>query len=148
MCLFWFVLGLNFSRRCGVECGVKSLVVSRGTCSWVVQGSESREVWVDRCALNCFTQRDATRHKWWSPAPPSPPKNKKSLVLGLYLVYPHPTPTLILPPALLPVSIRGVQDYIPELVGLSKANLEKDDESMLSSGRVLLKVTLWFGLAG
>ncbi|CAN0337973.1 unnamed protein product [Pylaiella littoralis] len=40
------------------------------------------------------------------------------------------------------VGVGGVvygMDYIPELVGLSKANLEKDDESMLTSGRVLLK---------
>lgn len=34
----------------------------------------------------------------------------------------------------------GVQDYIPELVGMSKANLDKDDETMLTSGRVQLKV--------
>lgn len=39
-------------------------------------------------------------------------------------------------------STHGLQDYIPELVGLSKANLEKDDESMLTSGRVLLKVMM------
>lgn len=34
----------------------------------------------------------------------------------------------------------AVQDYIPELVGMSKANLDKDDESMLTSEKVLLKV--------
>eukprot|EP00904_Undaria_pinnatifida_P001390 jgi/Undpi1/11251/HiC_scaffold_30.g13549.m1 len=31
------------------------------------------------------------------------------------------------------------QDYIPDLVGLTKENLDKDDESLLSSGKVTLK---------
>lgn len=39
------------------------------------------------------------------------------------------------------VAVAGAQDYIPELVRMSKANLDKDDETMLGSGRVHLKVS-------
>lgn len=37
-----------------------------------------------------------------------------------------------------------LQDYIPNLVALSKANLERDDPQLLASGNVLLKVWLLF----
>lgn len=33
-----------------------------------------------------------------------------------------------------------LQDYIPDLVALSKANLERDDSDLLASGKVKLKV--------
>lgn len=46
----------------------------------------------------------------------------------------HDLPTVWLPDYALP------QDYIPELVELSRTNLEKDDGTMLSSEKVLLKV--------
>ena len=34
------------------------------------------------------------------------------------------------------------QDYIPNLVAMTKTNLESDDETLLSSGRVSLVVSL------
>lgn len=42
----------------------------------------------------------------------------------------------------LPPAPSGSQDYIPELVALSKTNLDKDDDTLLTSERVLLKVSV------
>lgn len=56
---------------------------------------------------------------------------------------PYPAPSS---PLCTPFLVGAVKDYIQQLVGLSRANLDKDDSTMLSSGRVVLKVTLFLDL--